>query len=165
MASSTTGNRSYWAATDSSCAARWRCCHSGVRRLGSRRGSSSDRAAHSRNLAANRADPLTSATTTCSTSSGSSSTSEAPATTSAPSASTASGSRSTMPSSECATCACTPRCSRSRAAMASAHGALTCAPNGECTTSRQSPSSSRNRSTRIVRSSGTCLVAACWSAR
>ena len=62
-------------------------------------------------------------------------------------------------------CTSTPRRSRIRAAMASAHGPLTCAPNGECTTSRQSPSSSRNRSTRIVRSLGTCRVASRCSCR
>ena len=40
-------------ATASRSAARWRCCHSGVRRSGRRRGSSSARPAHSRNRAEN----------------------------------------------------------------------------------------------------------------
>ena len=43
----------YLAATASRSAARWRCCHSGVRRSGRRRGSSRARAAHSRKRAAN----------------------------------------------------------------------------------------------------------------
>ena len=54
--SSTIGNVPYLRATDSSWAERCRCCHSGLRRPGWRRGSSSARAAHSRNLDANRAD-------------------------------------------------------------------------------------------------------------
>ena len=55
--SRTIGKEAYWLATSSSWAARCRCCHSGWRRSGRRRGSSSARAAHSRNRAANRADP------------------------------------------------------------------------------------------------------------
>ena len=54
--SSTIGNVAYWLATDSSWAERCRCCHSGVRRPGWRRGSSSARAAHSRNRDANSAE-------------------------------------------------------------------------------------------------------------
>ena len=42
---STTGKRSYLAATESSWAERWRCCHNGVRFRGSLRGRSSERAA------------------------------------------------------------------------------------------------------------------------
>ena len=56
-ASSTIGKVGYWLATSSSCEARWRCCHSGWRRSGRRRGSSRARAAHSRNRAANSAEP------------------------------------------------------------------------------------------------------------
>ena len=166
MASSTTGNCSYFAATDSSCAERCRCRHSGVRLRGSRRGSSSERAAHSRNREANSAEPPTSATTICSTSSGSSRMSSARGVDLlAVDVDARPAAARTMPSSECATRASTPRRSRSRAPIASAHGALTCAPNGECTTSRQSPSSSRNRSTSSVRSSGMCRVASFCSAR
>ena len=43
-ASSTIGKVGYWLATSSSCEARCRCCHSGWRRSGRRRGSSSARA-------------------------------------------------------------------------------------------------------------------------
>ena len=55
--SRTIGNEGYWLATWSSWAARCRCCHRGCRRSGRRRGSSRARAAHSRNRAANSAEP------------------------------------------------------------------------------------------------------------
>jgi hypothetical protein len=160
MVSSTIGNDPYPLAIWSRCAARCRCCHSGVRRRGSRFGSSSARAAHSRNRDANSADPPTSAVTSGSISSGSNS-----ATSAEGGSPSVSGSRSTMPSSECIDWTSTPYRSRSRAVIASAHGAFTGAPNGECTTSRQSPSSSRKRSTSKVRSSGTWRVASLCSAR
>ena len=51
--SSRIGKLGYLEATASRSAARWRCCHSGVRRSGRRRGSSSARAAHSRKRAEN----------------------------------------------------------------------------------------------------------------
>ncbi len=47
------GNEPYRAATPSRSCARLRCCHSGARRPGRRRGRSSARPAHSRNRAAN----------------------------------------------------------------------------------------------------------------
>ena len=50
-ASSRIGNVGYLAATASRSAARWRCCHSGVRRSGRRRGSSSERARRTRGTA------------------------------------------------------------------------------------------------------------------
>ena len=143
------GRSPYSLATASSWAERWRCCHSGVRRPGCRRGSSSARAAHSRNRDANSADAPSSAVTSCSTSSGSSSAIPAGG------GSSASGTRITMPSSVCIACTSMPPYrSRSRAAIASAQGACTCAPYGLCRTSRQSPSSSRNRSRTRVLSSG-----------
>ena len=69
--SSRIGNVGYLAATASRSAARWRCCHSGVRRSGRRRGSSSARAAHSRNRDENSAVCGSVATTSSSMSSGS----------------------------------------------------------------------------------------------
>ena len=54
--SRTIGKVPYRAATASRCADRCRCCQSGERRPGWRRGSSSARAAHSRNRDANSAD-------------------------------------------------------------------------------------------------------------
>ena len=96
MASRTTGKSPYSLATCSSWLARCRCCHNGVRRRGSRRGSSSDRAAHSRNRDANSAEPPTSPVTMASISSGS----KIAMSPDGGSASV-SGSRSTMPSSEC----------------------------------------------------------------
>ena len=144
-------------ATPSRCADRCRCCHSGVRRSGRRRGSSRARAAHSRKREANRADPPTSAVTSASTSSGSMLMRSI--TERADSSSSTSGRRRTMPSSACMTCASMPMASRMRAPMTRAQGAWTLAPNGVCTTTRQSPSSSRNRSTTIVVSLGTTEVA------
>lgn len=58
-ASRTIGNEPNSEATWRSWAARWRCCHSGVRLPGLRRGSNRARAAHSRKRDANRADPPT----------------------------------------------------------------------------------------------------------
>ena len=148
--SSTIGNAGYWLATSSSCAERCRCCHSGVRRPGWRRGSSSARLAHSRNLDANSALAPTSAVIRSPTSSGSSSAIPVGG------GSSESGTRMMIPSSVCSACTSMPPYrSRSRAAMASAHGACTRSPYGLCSTTRQSPSSSRNRSTTRVRSSGT----------
>lgn len=93
IVSSTIGNSGYCAATVSSCAERIRCCHSGERDLGSRRGSSSARAAHSRNRDAKSAEPPTSSVTTLSIVSGSSTIRSAPG-----GADSVSGTRSTMPS-------------------------------------------------------------------
>ena len=148
--SSTIGNAGYRLATSSSCADRCRCCHSGVRRPGLRRGSSSARLAHSRNLDANSALAPTSAVIRSPTSSGSSSAIPVGG------GSSESGTRMMIPSSVCSACTSMPPYrSRSRAAMASAHGACTRSPYGLCSTTRQSPSSSLNRSTTRVRSSGT----------
>ncbi len=171
-ASRTIGNEPNSLATWSSCEARCRCCHSGVRLPGLRRGSSSARAAHSRNREANSAElptwsvtipsisPLSKVTSWAPT--GDCSVSKAVPGSDASSSSrssprrSASGRRSTIPSSACITWASMPYRSLRRAPSASAHGACTCAPNGEWITTRQSPSSSRNRSTTTVRSSGTC---------
>src|SRR2546430_1232000 len=71
--SSTTGKVPYLAATASRCADRCRCCQSGERRPGWRRGSSSARAAHSRNRDANSAEPPSSAVISGSSSSASNS--------------------------------------------------------------------------------------------
>ena len=90
-------------ATSSSCAERCRCCHSGARRPGSRRGSSRARAAHSRKREANSADPPTSVVTICSISSGSNAISSAPG-----GSWSVSGMRSTMPSSVAIACASMP---------------------------------------------------------
>ena len=68
-ASSSIGNDPYFAATPSRSAARLRCCHSGLRPPGRRFGSSSARAAASRNFAANSAVPPSCRTTSASTSS------------------------------------------------------------------------------------------------
>ena len=100
--SSTIGNVEYWLATDSSWAERCRCCHSGVRRPGWRRGSSSARAAHSRNREANSAEEPSSAVTSCSTSSGSSMAMPPGG------GSSASGTRITMPSSVDTACTSIP---------------------------------------------------------
>ena len=70
-ASSRIGNVGYLAATASRSAARWRCCHSGVRWSGRRRGSSSARPAHSRKRDENSAVCGSVATTSSSMSSGS----------------------------------------------------------------------------------------------
>ncbi len=181
-ASSTIGNEPNSEATWSSWEARWRCCHSGVRLPGLRRGSSRARAAHSRNREANRAEPPTCSVTIRLISPWSKATSAAPSGACSSSNSkaweaagswssrsmesrSASGSRSTIPSSACMTCASMPYFSARRAPRASAQGACTWAPNGEWTTTRQSPSSSRNRSTTMVRSSGTWPQASRCSAR
>ena len=125
MVSSTTGNEPYLEATWSRPALRCRCCHSGVRRSGRRRGSSRARAAHSRKRLANSAEPPTSPTTRSSISSGSNRI-ESPG-----GASSASGSRTTTPSSVYMVWTSRPSRSRTRASMAWAHGAWTWAPNGE----------------------------------
>ncbi len=64
------GKVGYFDATAKRSAARWRCCHSGVRRSGRRRGSNSARPAHSRNRAENIAVCGSVATTSSSMSSG-----------------------------------------------------------------------------------------------
>jgi hypothetical protein len=91
--SSRIGKLGYFDATASRSAARWRCCHSGVRRSGRRRGSSSARAAHSRKRAENNDVCGNDVSTSSSMSSGSMMSS------SSGSSSAASGRRSTMPSS------------------------------------------------------------------
>ena len=117
------GNAGYFDATSSSWALRWRCCQSGLRRPGSRRGSSRARAAHSRNRLAKSAEPPTSWVTICSISSGSK-TITSPVGGSA----SVSGIRITMPSSEATAWPSTSKRSRSRALIASAHGAWTGVP-------------------------------------
>ena len=97
------GNSGYWAATVSNWADRIRCCHSGERDLGSRRGSSSARAALSRNRAANNADPPTSSVTTDSITSGSQMISSALG-----ASDSVSGTRSTMPSLVAVACTSIP---------------------------------------------------------
>ncbi|SKV64654.1 Uncharacterised protein [Mycobacteroides abscessus subsp. abscessus] len=93
-ASRTIGKSECLRATSSSWAARCRCCHSGDRRPGVRRGSSRARAAHSRNRAANNADPPTSRVTIDSISVASKTKRSAPG-----GLSSVSGRRTTMPSS------------------------------------------------------------------
>jgi len=73
--SSSTGNDPYRDATASKSAARLRCCQSGARRPGRRLGSNSERAAFSRNFAANSAVAPSWRTTSDCTSSGSGSSS------------------------------------------------------------------------------------------
>ena len=153
------GNAPYLRATWSSDWAFNRCCQSGVRSPGRRRGISSARDAFSRNRAPKSAESPTSATTRSSISAGSSSSSSAGGGTSE------SGKWSAIPSSDQIDCASTPSDSRSRAAIAIAHGACTRLPNGVRMQTRQSPISSRNRSTTIVRSDGTAPVASCCSRR
>ena len=159
VASSRIGNDGYLAATESRSAARWRCCHSGVRWSGRCRGSSSARAAHSRNREANIEVSGRRPTTRSRTSSGLNSRS------STGTSSIASGSRMTIPSSPHIRSTSMPQASRSRALRAIPQGAWTWAPKGVSTHTRQSPISSRNRSTTMVRSSGTAPVTAAWSAR
>ncbi len=154
------GNVGYRRATSSSCAERCRCCHSGVRRPGLRRGISSARAAHSRKREANRAEPPTSSVTICSSSAGSKTNSSAPG-----GSAVASGIRAMMPSSLATADPSTPSRSRMRAFTASAHGACTFMPYGECRMTRQSPTSSRPRSTVSARSVGSVPVASRCSAR
>ena len=103
MVSSTIGNSGYREATVSSCAERIRCCHSGDRDFGSRRGSSRARAAHSRNREANRAEPPTSSVTICSSSSGSQTIRSALG-----GSDSVSGIRSTMPSLVAVACTSMP---------------------------------------------------------
>ena len=93
VASSRIGNVGNLAATASRSAARWRCCHSGVRWSGRRRGRSSARPAHSRKRDENNAVCGRVATTSSSMSSGSMSNA------SRGSSSACSGRRRTMPSS------------------------------------------------------------------
>ena len=153
--SSTIGNDGYWLATSSSCADRWRCCHSGVRRPGLRRGSSSARLAHSRNRDANSALAPTSAVMMSLISSGSSS------------ARSAGGgsSESGHPDEDAVVgvqrlhvhaAVPLPQPGRDGQRPRRVHPVAV----GLCSTTRQSPSSSRNRSTTRVRSSGTWPVAA-----
>ena len=140
-----TGNEPYLRATWSSDCAFSRCCQSGVRSPGRRRGINSARAAFSRNRApksarlphllrrrAPRARPAR-----CSRSS-------------VGGGASASGRWNAMPSSDQIDCTSRPSESRSRAATASAHGACTRAPNGVRMQTRQSPISSRKRSTTTV---------------
>ena len=157
--SSRIGNVGYFDATASRSAARWRCCHSGVRRSGRRRGSSSALAAHSRNRAENSEVCGSDPTTSSSMSSGSIISS------SIGSSSADSGRRRTMPSSPHMLSTGMSKRSISRRSMAIAHGACTGVPNGERMHTRQSPISSRNRSTTTVRSSGTTPVACACSSR
>ena len=140
------------------CALR-RCCQSGVRCPGRRRGISSARAAFSRKRAPKSAVCPTSCTTSSSISSG--------PIASSPSGggASASGRWIAIPSSDQIDCTSTPSESRRRAASASAHGAWTRAPNGVRMQTRQSPISSRKRSTTTVRSEGTAPVAAACSRR
>ena len=147
------GNEPKRAATASRSAARLRCCHSGARCPGRRRGSSSARPAASRKRAAKSAVEPSWRTTSRSTSSGSG-TSSAGSIGASPS-----GMRMTKPSSLHITSASRPRSSRSCAVTAIAHGAWTRLPNGVSTDTRQSPTSSWERSIRMVRSSGTTPVA------
>ena len=154
------GNVGWFFATSSSCADLWRCCQSGERLFGLRRGSSRARAAHSRNREANRAEPPTSSVTICSSSSGSKTNSSAPG-----GSLSASGTRTMMPSSLATAEPSTPSRSRMRAFTASAQGPCTCMPYGECRMIRQSPTSSRERSTVRVRSVGSVPVASFCSDR
>ena len=117
LVSNKMGNVGYLAATASKSAARWRCCHSGVRWSGRRRGNSRARAAHSRNRAANNAVWGTAATNASVMSSGSISSS------STGMRSTASGKRSTMPSSPHMVSIGIPSRSSNLRSIAIAHGA------------------------------------------
>ena len=119
VASSRIGKSGWFDAAASRSALRWRCCHSGVRSPGRRRGSRSARAAASRKTDEKSAVPGSTATTASSISSGSKSRSSVGID------STASGRRSTMPSSDHRTWAPGPNRSASRASIASAHGACT----------------------------------------
>ena len=154
-----TGKAGYFRATWSNDWAFRRCCQSGVRWSGRRRGISSDRAAFSRKRAPKSAESPTSLTTSSSISSGSI------RTRSLGGAASASGKWIAIPSSDQIALASSPSDSRMRAASASAQGACTRAPNGVRMQSRQSPISSRKRSTTIVRSDGSAPVAAACSLR
>ena len=159
VVSSKIGKLGYFEATDSRSAARCRCCHSGVRWPGRRRGNSRARAAASLNRAAKAAVPGSAATTSDSTSSGSGNNN------SMGRSSAASGKRTTMPSSDQSTSAPKPspnseeKCASRRVRMMVAQGAWTREPNGEWIHTRQSPISSRKRSTSSVRSEGIAPVA------
>ena len=107
-------------------------------------GSSSERAAFSRNFAANSAVAPSCRTTSACTSSGSGSSSRTSG------GSSTSGNRTTKPSSPHSVSTSMPRSSRIFAAAAIAHGAWMRPPRGDSTQTRQSPSSSRTRSTTIV---------------
>ena len=158
VVSNNIGNDGKPLATSSRSAARWRCCHSGVRSPGRRRGSSSARAAFSRNFDANNDVFGSPATSSSSISSGSGRRS------SVATSSIDSGSRRMMPSSLHSTC--TGRSARaSRSSMTSAHGACTREPNGVRMQTRQSPISSGKRSMTIVRSSGIAPVDSACSSR
>ena len=159
VASSRIGKSGNFDASARRSADRCRCCHKGVRWPGRRRGSSSARAAASRNTLANIAVCGTAATTACSIPSGSNRSSSAGI------RSTASGSLTTIPSSLHSTWAPGPNRSSILPSIAIAHGACTLEPNGESTHMRQSPISSRKRSTTTVRSSGTAPVASLCSSR
>ena len=126
---------------------------------GRRFGSSRERPAFSRNLAANRAVAPSWRTTSACTSSG-------PGSSRAGSGGvTTSGNRTTNPSSPQSVSTSMPVSSRILAAAAMAQGACTRPPRGERTQTRQSPSSSRTRSTTIVVASGTARAACIWSRR
>ena len=136
-----------------------RCCQSGVRWPGRRRGISSARDAFSRKRAPKSAVWPTSPTTSSSISSG-------PISRSARlGGASASGRWSAIPSSDQIDCASRPTESRRRAVSAIPHGACTRPPNGVRMQTRQSPISSRKRSTTIARSEGTTPVAAACSRR
>ena len=153
------GNEPYLRATWSRFCAFSRCCQSGVRWPGRRRGISSARAAFSRKRAPKRAVWPTSPTTSSSISSG-------PIRRSARlGGASASGRWSAIPSSDQIDCASSPSESRSRAVSAIPQGACTRPPNGVRMQTRQSPISSRKRSTTIARSEGTTPVAAACSRR
>ena len=116
---------------------------------GRRFGSSSERAAFSRNFAANSAVAPSCRTTSACTSSGSGSSSRGSG------GSSTSGNRTTNPSSPQSVSTSMPVSSRIFAAAAIAHGAWMRPPRGDRTQTRQSPSSSRTRSMTIVAASGT----------
>src|SRR5665647_3637723 len=153
------GKLPYRLATPSRSAARWRCCQSGVREPGRRRGRRSARAAFSRKRAAKRAEPPTAATTRSSIASGSGKSAS-----STPSRSP-SGRRTAIPSSDQIEATSWHSRSRRRASIASDQGAWTRPPNGVRRTSRQSPSSSRKRSTTTRRSVGRAPAASRSSSR
>ena len=132
-----------------------RCCQSGVRWPGRRRGMRSARAAFSRKRDPKSALRPTSWTTRFSSSSGSTSRSARAG------GASASGRWSAMPSSDHSDCASSESVSRSLAASAIDQGACTRPPNGVRMQTRQSPISSRNRSTTTVLSVGSALERSC----